>query len=266
MIRIEHFQCGYSDKFRLSDIDLHISTGEFLSVIGPNGSGKTTLLRGLSGTLPATAGTIRLDDRELARLSHRERARRLAVVNQRVEPGDLTVEEYVLLGRTPYREPMHFFESASDRSIARDCLQLTGMWEKKGKLMERLSGGEQQLAAVARALTQQTGIILLDEPTAHLDIAHQMKILRLIRRLNREEGLTVVLVIHDLNLAAEFSERLVLMNRGAIHAVGTPEEVLTNHHIETVYGARVQIQANPLSGKPFVIPLSELPEGDTGTN
>ena len=135
-------------------------------------------------------------------------------------------------------------------------MKLTGVWEKRHKLMNQLSGGEQQLAAIARALTQQTDILLLDEPTSHLDISHQMKILNLVQWLNRERNLTVLLIIHDLNLASEFSDQLVMLKSGKVHTTGTPEEVLTYKHIETVYDMLVVTQKNPLSGKPCVFPVS----------
>lgn len=251
-IRVEQLTCGYGRKFILRDIGLEIASGEFVSIIGPNGSGKTTLLRAMTGILPVVQGRILLNGEDISGFSYRERATRMAVVNQKVEVGSLSVEDYVLLGRTPYRSPFQFFESQEDWEIAAENIRLTGMWENREMPMNQLSGGEQQLAAVARALTQQTGIVLLDEPTAHLDIAHQMKILGLVRQLNREKHLTVILVVHDLNLASEFSDRLILLNEGRVHTTGAPKAVLTAENIEQVYHARVEIHPSPVSGHPFL--------------
>lgn len=255
-IKVEQLSCGYGNKFRITDITFEVPTGCFTSIIGPNGAGKTTLFRGISGLLPATSGRVTIEDTDLASLSHKERARKIAIVNQTVEAGNMTIEDYVLMGRMPYRSSFQFFDTAEDYAIAEESMRLTGTWGKKDKWMNRLSGGEQQLAAIARALTQKTGILLLDEPTAHLDISHQMKVLNLIQRLNKENHLTVLLIIHDLNLASEYSDKLVLLNQGNIFTQGTPQEVLTYEHIEKVYHTIVISQPNPISGKPFIFPVS----------
>lgn len=255
-IRIEHFSCGYGSKFCIQDVNFDIPQGEFTSIIGPNGAGKTTLFRGVSGMLPAEKGRVLIEGHDVADLSFKERARRIAIVNQTVEAGSMSIEDYVLMGRLPHRLALQFFETKEDYEVAEECMELTGVWKKKDKPMNRLSGGEQQLAAIARALTQRTRILLLDEPTAHLDISHQMRVLNLIQRLNQENGLTVLLIIHDLNLASEFSDRLVMLNEGELYTSGTPEEVLTFSHIEEVYHSVVVTSPNPVSGKPFIFPVS----------
>lgn len=256
-IKIEDLDCGYGDKFRISDISFEVPAGCFTAVIGPNGAGKTTLFRGISGMLGADRGKILIEGEDIAGLSHKERARKIAIVNQTVEAGNMTIEDYVLMGRLPYRTPFCFFESREDMEIAEENMRLTGVWEKKDKMMNRLSGGEQQLAAIARALTQKTRILLLDEPTAHLDISHQMKVLNLIQRLNHENHLTVLLIIHDLNLASEYSDRLIMLDHGRLYASGTPDEVLTYENIEKVYDTIVITRNNPVSGKPFIFPVSD---------
>lgn len=256
-IEVNNLSCGYSNKFRISDICFQVSEGCFASVIGPNGAGKTTLFRGITGLLAADEGQVYIEGLELAKMSFKERARKIAIVNQTVEAGSMTIEEYVLMGRLPYRSSFQFFETTDDHAIAEESMRLTGVWEKKDKPMNKLSGGEQQLAAIARALTQKTNILLLDEPTAHLDISHQMRVLNLIQRLNRENHLTVLLIIHDLNLASEYSDHLILLSQGKIYTQGTPEEVLTYEHIEEVYDTVVVCHTNPISGKPFILPVSE---------
>ncbi|MEG2276560.1 MAG: ABC transporter ATP-binding protein [Odoribacter sp.] len=256
-IQINDFSCGYGTKFRIEDIHLEVPEGCFTSIIGPNGAGKTTLFRGITGSLPANRGGVFIEGKNIATMSYKERAQRIAIVNQSVKAGNMTIEEYVLMGRLPYRTAFRFFETQEDYKISEESMRLTGVWDKKDKPMDRLSGGEQQLAAIARALAQKTKILLLDEPTAHLDISHQMKVLNLIQRLNRDNGLTVLLIIHDLNLASEYSDYLVMLSQGKVFAGGTPEEVLTYDHIEKVYDTVVVSRTNPVSGKPFIFPVSE---------
>lgn len=256
-IKIEHLCCGYGNKFSLRDINLTIPVGQFAAIIGPNGAGKTTLFKSIAGMLPISGGKIYIEGEDTSKMPHKAKARKIAIVNQTVEAGFITIEDYVLMGRLPYRKPLQFFESKEDYEIAEECMKMTGVWDKRDKMMNRLSGGEQQLAAVARALAQNTHILLLDEPTAHLDISHQMKILNLIQKLNQENHLTVLLIIHDLNLASEFSDHLFMLDKGGLYVSGTPEEVLTFNHIEEVYETVVLTRTSPVSGKPFVFPISE---------
>lgn len=261
-IKIQQIQCGYGQKFAIRNVSFEVPKGKLTSIVGPNGAGKTTLFRAITGMLPLQAGEILIDGEPIHRMNHKTMAKHLAIVNQTVEADYISIEDYVLLGRLPYHAPLQLFESASDFVIAEECMRLTGVWEKRRKLMNQLSGGEQQLAAIARALTQQTDILLLDEPTSHLDISHQMKILNLVQRLNRERNLTVLLIIHDLNLSGEFSDQLVMLKAGSVHTTGTPEEVLTYENIETVYDTLVVTQKNPLSGKPCVFPVSDTMRSD----
>jgi len=251
ILTIQNLCCGYP-KFQLSEINIVISKGSFSGIIGPNGSGKTTLFRAITGTLGIKSGQILLGDKNLRSLAPRLRAQNIAIVSQFIDAGDISVEDYVLMGRIPYHNRFSFFESEEDFRIAREYMEMTDTWRFKDQLMSELSGGEQQLAAIARALTQQPELLLLDEPTSHLDITHQVHILNVLQQLNQEMGLSVLMVIHDLNLASEYCDRLILVNRGKIHTQGTPEEVLTFQHIEDVYQTVVVTQSNPLSGKPAV--------------
>ncbi|MBL7972893.1 MAG: ABC transporter ATP-binding protein [Prolixibacteraceae bacterium] len=251
ILQIQDLCCGYP-KFRLSDINIEIPKGSFAGIIGPNGSGKTTLFRAITGTLGLKSGKILLAEKNLRTFSLRQRAQNIAIVSQFIEAGDMSVEDYVLLGRIPYHNRFAFFETEEDYRIARKYMEMTDTWRFKDQLMSELSGGEQQLAGIARALTQQPELLLLDEPTSHLDITHQVHILNLLQQLNQEMGLSVLMVIHDLNLASEYCDRLILVNQGRIHTQGTPEEVLTFQHIEDVYNTVVVTQNNPLSGKPAI--------------
>lgn len=251
ILNIQNLCCGYP-KFQLSNINIDIPKGSFAGIIGPNGSGKTTLFMAITGTLGIKSGQILLGDKDLRTLSPRVRAQNIAIVSQFIEAGEISVEDYVLMGRIPYHSRFSFFESEEDFGIARKYMEMTDTWQFKDRLMSELSGGEQQLAAIARALTQQPVLLLLDEPTSHLDITHQVNILNVLQQLNQEMGLSVLMVIHDLNLASEYCDRLILVNQGKIHTQGTPEEVLTFQHIEDVYKTVVVTQNNPLSGKPAV--------------
>ncbi len=256
MLQIEHLKCGYGKKFHISDITFHVAKGEFAGIIGPNGSGKTTLFRGITAELPVETGTLLLDGQDLTKMSNKDRARNIAIVTQEIEESGITMEDYVLMGRMPYRSTFQFFESAEDYEIAHKYLKLTGIFRLKDKYMYQLSGGEKQLAAIARALTQEPKLLLLDEPTSHLDITHQVQVLNLIQQLNCDLGLTVLMIIHDLNLAGEYCDHLVMLNNGKIHVSGKPEEVLTYKYIEEVYNTVVITKTNPLSNRPVVFIVS----------
>ncbi len=251
ILSIQNLCCGYP-KFQLSDINIDIPKESFAGIIGPNGSGKTTLFRAITGTLEIKSGKIRLSDKNLQSFSLRQRAQNIAIVSQFIEAGDMSVEDYVLMGRIPYHSRFNFFETEEDFQIARQYMEMTDTWRFKDQLMSELSGGEQQLAGIARALTQQPQLLLLDEPTSHLDITHQVHILNVLQQLNQEMGLSVLMVIHDLNLASEYCDWLILINQGRVHTQGAPEEVLTFQNIEDVYQTVVVTQNNPLSGKPAV--------------
>ena len=253
---IENFSCGYSG-FKLSGINLRLQKGSFTGIIGPNGSGKTTLFRGITSSLPTLEGMISLKGQNLRSLSLKSRAQNIAIVSQFVDSDQMTVEDYILMGRMPYHSRFQFFETKDDFAKAYKYMQLTDVFKHKDKLMTELSGGEQQRAAIARALTQEPELLLLDEPTSHLDITHQVKILDLLHRLNQEMGLTVLMVIHDLNLASEYCDQLLLFNDGQVFTHGSPEEVLTFDTIEKVYKTPVITRTNPYSNKPVIFLVSE---------
>lgn len=257
MLQIEGLQCGYGDKFHISDISFRVKKGGFTGIIGPNGSGKTTLFRGITSELEIEKGRAMLDERDLTIMNQKERAQDMAIVTQEIEGASITVEDYVLMGRLPYRSTFQFFETKEDYRIAHKYLELTDVFHLKDKYMYQLSGGEKQLAAIARALTQEPKLLLLDEPTSHLDITHQVQVLNLIQRLNSELGLTVLMIIHDLNLAGEYCDHLVMMNEGKMYVSGKPEEVLTYKTIEEVYNTVVITKTNPLSKKPVIFLVSE---------
>jgi iron complex transport system ATP-binding protein len=223
MIRLEKIQCGYGHRIVLDGIDLEIKKGEFVGIIGPNGSGKTTVLRAITRLIKSVRGKIFLDDRDIYSLNHQEIAQQIAVVSQNLPVITMTVKEFVLLGRVPYYKNLQFFENKQDLVAADKAMRMTDTERLRDHFMSEMSGGEVQLAFIARAIAQEPSLLLLDEPTAHLDITHQVGILDLIKRLNRQYNLTVIIVLHDLNLASEYCDRLVLMDSGKIQKAGTPE-------------------------------------------
>ncbi len=257
ILTAEGVVCGYDSREVLHRVTMGAARGEFVGLIGPNGSGKSTLLRALTGILPLSAGAVLLAGRPLGAYSRRQIAQRIAVVPQ--VSGSLfafTVEDYVLMGRTPHQGRLHGHH-ASDLHTAWEAMALADIAPLASRPVTELSGGELQRATIARAFAQQTDILLLDEPTAFLDINHQHDIFELLARFNREQGKTIVCVSHDLNLAAQYCERLVVLSEGRVHTAGPPHAVVTEQMIERVYHAEVEVDIGP-GGAPRV---SLMPDG-----
>lgn len=256
-LNLTNVSAGYGKKKVLDRISLNIASGDFCGIIGPNGAGKTTLFRVVNGICPPWEGNISLKEKPLASVSRRERARCIATMPQFQElPFSITVEECVRMGRYPHRSRWQPLTSGDIHSIE-EAMRLTGTMNIRHMSLHELSGGERQRALLAQALAQEPELLLLDEPTAHLDIGHQVEIMDLVRELNISRGMTVVTVLHDLNLAGEYCSRLVLMDRGTIAAQGSPEEVLTYETIECVYRTVVVVKSNPVSHKPYVVSVSK---------
>jgi iron complex transport system ATP-binding protein len=238
--------------FALSELTFEVAVGEIVGVIGPNSSGKTTLIRLLTRVLEPAAGEILLEGVPVGRLSRRDLARRVAVVPQGMLPQfPFTVGELVLMGRYPH-DPGRYFESPRDRAIAREAMEATGVLELADLPLEHLSGGERQRAVVARALAQEPRLLVLDEPTSHLDLRYQVETAALLRRLNRELGTSILLVSHDLNLAAEVCDRLLLLSAGRAAAIGSPETVLDPTLLASVFGCEVVVDKNETTRRPIV--------------
>jgi iron complex transport system ATP-binding protein len=238
----------------LRGVDLEVAAGEWLAVIGPNGAGKSTLLRAVGGLLPAS-GAISLFGTALPRLRRRERARLVATVPQSpVVPPGVAVFDYVLLGRTPYIPPLGR-ESSRDLDAVREVLVRLDLERFADRPLETLSGGERQRVFLARALAQGAPLVLLDEPTTALDIGHQQEVLELVDELRRDRGLTVLSTMHELSIAGEYAERIVLLAGGRVAAAGTPAEVLTEELLATHYRARVRVL--PGDRGPLVVPVRE---------
>lgn len=252
-LSLSHVSFSYIDVPVLHDIDLAIERGEMVALLGPNGSGKTTLIKLLSGVLRPTEGEIHLDGSSLRRLKRREVAQMVAVVPQQFHmPFAFTLREVVLLGRTPFLKAFSN-EGEGDYKAVQRSMELIGVTELGQRFFNELSGGERQKGILAMALAQEPKLLLLDEPTAHLDINHQVEILDLVKDLNREQGITVIGAMHDLNLAALYFDRLILLKEGRILADGPPSDVLTEGTIKEVFSASVQVMRHPSMKAPHIV-------------
>jgi iron complex transport system ATP-binding protein len=244
---------GYGHRTVLRGLNFSVSAGEVVAVVGPNGVGKSTLVRAASGVIPLQGGQILIGGQPLSSITPEERARLVAVVPQAVRlPGNFTVFSVAQMGRTPY---LGWFERESerDREITRDALTRVGLLDEADRQVGEVSGGEQQLTLIARALVQEAPVILLDEPTAHLDLRHQDEVLKLVRRLADEENLAVLLTLHDLNLVARFCDRVALLSDGGLRRLGLPAEVLTPEELAAVYGIAIHVMPHPIHGTPLVL-------------
>jgi iron complex transport system ATP-binding protein len=244
---------AYGRRPAIVGVDLTIAPGECVALAGPNGSGKSTLLRGLARLMRPAGGTVLLDGKTLAQWPPRALARRLAVLPQSPQsPDDLTVEQLVSLGRHPHQRLLGLPTAADHQAVA-TALAQTDLTHLAGRPVSALSGGERQRAWIALTLAQEPQLLLLDEPTAYLDLGHALAVLELVRRLNREQGLTVVMALHDLSQAARFADRVILLRAGHIVADGPPTAVITPATIARVFG--VEAEVVNAGGQPVVVPL-----------
>ncbi|MDD1768761.1 MAG: ABC transporter ATP-binding protein [Methanomassiliicoccales archaeon] len=255
MLVVQGISFSYGSSDVLADVSFEASDGEIVGVIGPNGSGKTTLLKCVNRALSPRVGTVLIDGRDYAELTRREIAGNIGVVPQNsVVSFPFTVLDIVMMGRTPSMERFER-ESEKDLEIVKKALEMTNVVGLVDRTMDQISGGEKQRVVIARALAQKPKILLLDEPTLHLDVNHQLEILDLIRNLARSERLTVIIVSHDLNLAARYCDKLILMSSGKIEASGRVMEVLTEKNIESVFRVKAAVTYDKHLGAYTVTPL-----------
>jgi len=253
LLSVHGLTVSYAAHTVLRDVSFEVARGDLVVVLGPNGAGKTTLLRTIAKVVSPKVGTVLLDGHDIAKLPVRQLMKTLSVVPQ--SEGSVfsfTVQDIVAMGRTPHLSPLAPL-SQKDWQIIREAMEATDVWELKDRLFTELSGGEQRRVLIAKALAQEPQLLLLDEPTANLDLHYQLEVVELIQRLNRERGITVLAVLHDLNLAAMMGRRFILMHRGRIYAVGNADEVLTPQNIQQVYGVPVVVTRHPLNGKPIIL-------------
>ena len=261
LVEAKGVRFAYGEVRVFEGVDVGVRRGEFVGIIGPNGSGKTTFLKLVSGVLRPGRGSIKLGGVDLRHMSHKEVARKVAVVPQESHVGfEFTVFEVVLMGRTPHLGFLSF-ESEEDVEAARRAMALTGTEDFAERFLDELSGGERQRVIIARALAQEPEVLLLDEPTAFLDIRYQVGTYDLVRRLNRETGVTVLLVSHDVNMAGMYCERLLLFGDGGIYRDGSSAEVLTPENIEAVYQQEVVLAEDPRHKLKWMIPMGEELKG-----
>ena len=261
LLEVRNLAAGYEDGFVLEGVSLALEKGEFVSVLGPNGSGKSTLLKAILRLLPQVEGSIEIDGRDAARLSPRHMARSIAYVPQFPDAAfGFTVEEIVLMGR--YAHLGRFGRVSEEEARFLDSiLELAGVGALRGKLVGRLSGGERQRVHIARALAQDAPILLLDEPSTHLDLAAQSEIYRILSRLRREKGTAVLCAEHNINLAVPFSDRVLFLKGGRPAALGAPRRLLTRKLVRDVFGAEVDVRRNPRTSLPEV---SLIPSAEDG--
>ncbi|BBG02940.1 MULTISPECIES: ABC transporter ATP-binding protein [Pseudonocardia] len=253
-LRAEGVELGYGDRTIVENLDLDVLPGRVTTVIGPNGCGKSTVLRALGRLLPTRSGQVLLDGRRIDRTPTKEVARVLGVLPQSpLAPEGLTVGDLVARGRHPHQAWYRQWSGDDERAVA-DSLAWTGLSDLADRPVDELSGGQRQRAWISMALAQETDLLLLDEPTTFLDLAHQVDVLELVRRLQSEAGRTVVMVLHDLNLAARYADRLIAMKDGRIVATGTPAEVITEELLAEVFGLRARVLPDPVTGTPLVVP------------
>jgi len=257
-VRSLFFRYGHGRQWVLGDVNLRVTSGEMLGIVGPNGSGKTSLLRLLAKLVKAQQGEITLYGQSLEAEAQHEVARQVAFVPQENQPTfAFSVAETVLMGRYPHRRRSRWdygfgWDSREDCAIAWKAMTTMDVAHLAERSVTDLSGGERQRAVIARALAQTSKVLLLDEPTAFLDLQHQLEICSVLRSLREQQGLTVVIVSHDLNLASQYCDRIVMLKEGAVYATGTPRDVLCPEILQTVYGCNVLVDAHPESGLPRI--------------
>lgn len=246
---------GYDDKPVVHDLDLDLHDGAVTTVIGPNGCGKSTLLRALGRLLRPSAGEVLLDGTRIDKTSTKQVATQLALLPQSPSaPEGLLVRDLVARGRHPHQSWLRQW-SADDEEVVAETLRWTSIEDLADAAVDQLSGGQRQRAWIAMALAQQTGLVLLDEPTTYLDLSHQIEVLDLVRMLNHDRGATVVMVLHDLNLAARYSDQVVAMRDGRIVASGRPEDVVTPDLLREIFRLEARVLPDPVTGKPMVVPV-----------
>ncbi|MGE5398369.1 MAG: bifunctional adenosylcobinamide kinase/adenosylcobinamide-phosphate guanylyltransferase [Chitinophagales bacterium] len=262
-LKINDLTCSYAARTILKGLTFEVNRAELIGIVGPNGSGKSTLLKSISNVLKPRYGEVLLQGEKVRDMKRRQVAQKMAVVSQEEKIDfPITVQDVVLMGRYPYLERFSR-EKIQDIEKVEEALDLTGLKAMANRDFTHLSAGEKQRVLIARALAQEPEVLLLDEPTSNLDVGHQVEIMDLIGRLRKEKGLTVIMAVHDLNLASGYCDRLLVLKDGRIYLAGKPDEVLTPGNIFDIYGSRVTAAVHPISGRPQVM---LIPDTDLGNS
>lgn len=251
----EQITLGYGDRHVIDSLNLAIPPGKITAIVGANACGKSTLLRALARLMTPKSGRVLLDAKELHQLASKEVARTLGLLPQSpIAPEGIVVGDLVARGRHPYQGLLSRWTAEDDFAVA-EALALTETADLADRSVDELSGGQRQRVWIAMALAQQTDILLLDEPTTFLDVSHQIDVLDLLTDLNRSRGTTIVMVLHELNLAARYADHLIAVSSGRLHSAGDPADVLTSQTVAEVFGMRSQVVPDPVSGRPLVVPI-----------
>lgn len=254
-LKAENLSLGYHDHTVIKDLAIELKRGDMTTILGPNGCGKSTLLKALARLVKPSNGRVTLDGRDVHALNSRALAREMAILPQSpLAPEGITVGDLVKRGRTPWRGFLSPW-SEEDSKACSDALEAVGLADMTDRPVQELSGGQRQRAWIALVLAQSAPLLLLDEPTTYLDLVHQIDVLSLLHRRNVDDGLTVISVLHDLNLAARFSDTLILLGHHGLVAIGTPEQVITPENLEKSFGLKSKVVPDPVTDRPMVVPL-----------
>lgn len=253
MLQLKNLSCGYHNKTILKHINLQITQGEIIGIIGPNGSGKSTLVKTIASLLPPLKGEVFLKNKNISYVKPKDLAKQITLLSQTSKLPHFKVIDFVLTGRIPYRNEFQLSESKEDYKQALKAMKITGTYDLRNKLLPFLSGGEQQLCKIAKALTQNPQLLIMDEPNTGLDITHQIQIMDLIQKLNKKFQMTVIMVLHDLNLASYYCNRILMINKGNIHKFDKPDNVITTENIKTVYNTNISIKKHPKNNTPYIV-------------
>ena len=258
MISCKNLKVGYEEKIIIENLSLNIKKGEVVSIIGPNGCGKSTLLKSLSRMIKPVSGDIYIQSENIKSLKNKAISQKVCLLSQHNDaPGDLTVEELVYFGRIPHKK-WYESKSKSDEELVNWAIENTGLTRYKNTPISSLSGGERQRVYIAQALCQKPDVLLLDEPTIYLDISYQLELMELVREINERLNITIVMVLHELNQASKYSDRLIIMKSGEIVSDGCPKEIINKEIIKKVYNIDCDIDNDPISNKPRIHPIQTI--------
>ena len=258
MISGKNLKVGYEQKVIIEDLSIKVNKGEVVSIIGPNGCGKSTLLKTLSRMIKPVSGNVYIEDKDIKTMKNKKIAQKICLLSQHNNaPMDLTVEELVYFGRIPHKK-WYETKNSEDKEIVDWAIENTGLTKYKNTPIGALSGGERQRAYIAQALCQKPDVLLLDEPTTYLDISYQLEVMELVRTINEKFNITIVMVLHELNQASKYSDRLIIMKKGSIVCDGCPNEIVNKEVIKDVYSIECDIDKDPITNKPRIHPIKTI--------
>ena len=258
MISAKNLKVGYNERVIIEDLSITVNKGEVVSIIGPNGCGKSTLLKTLSRMIKPISGNVYLEDKNIKEIKNKKISQKICLLSQHNNaPLDLTVEELVYFGRMPHKK-WYETKTTEDKEIVDWAIENTGLKKYKNTPIGALSGGERQRAYVAQALCQKPDVLLLDEPTTYLDISYQLELMELVRTINEKFNITIVMVLHELNQASKYSDRLIIMKKGCIVSDGCPNKIVNKEVIKDVYNIECDIDKDPITNKPRIHPIKTI--------